>query len=190
LGVGGNLTPGRVGDMVVAHPCQPFDLEDLLAAPDDGYRYEVLDGALVVNAAPSWRHQQIVARLLRLLEDAAPEGQVALPSPVWRIGAGQIPEPDLLVASTDALGDHAVEGTPELVVEILSPSNRGSDLVRKRGLYADAGCGSYWIVDPAVPSVVELALEAGAYVERACVSGTDRFVSDRPFQIGFRPADL
>lgn len=87
--------------MAVAHPSRPFDLEDLLAAPEDGYRYEVLDGAPVVNAAPSWRHQQIVARLLRLLEDAAPEPLVVLPSPVWLIAPGQIPEPDLLVASTE-----------------------------------------------------------------------------------------
>jgi Uma2 family endonuclease len=183
-------SPGRVLDMAVAHPSQPFDLEDLLVAPDDGYRYEVLDGALVVNAAPSWRHQQIVARLLRVLEDAAPAGQVVLPAPMWRIGPGQIPEPDVLVASPDALGDHAVEGTPELVVEILSPSNRGADLVRKRGLYADAGCGSYWIIDPAGPSVMELRLEAGAYVERASAAGADRFVTDQPFLVGFRPADL
>jgi Uma2 family endonuclease len=176
--------------VAVAHPSQPFDLEDLLVAPADGYRYEVLDGALVVNAAPSWRHQQIVARLLRVLEDAAPAGQVVLPAPMWRIGAGQIPEPDLLVASPEVLGDYAVEGTPELVVEILSPSNRGADVVRKRGLYADGGCGSYWIVDPAGPSVLELRLEAGAYVERASVVGADRFVTDQPFLVRFRPADL
>ncbi len=40
---------------LAAHPERPFDLEDLVAAPDDEYRYEVLDGALVVNAAPTWR---------------------------------------------------------------------------------------------------------------------------------------
>ena len=138
--------------MAVAHPSQPFDLEDLLVAPDDGYRYEVLDGALVVNVAPSWRHQQIVARLLRVLEDAAPGGQVVLPAPMWRIGAGQIPEPDLLVASPDVLGDHAVEGTPELVVEILSPSNRGADLVRKRWWHAPRN-GRFSDIKPTQPTM-------------------------------------
>ena len=76
-----------------------------------------------------------------------------------------------------AYSDHAVEGTPTLVVEILSPSNRGADLVRKRGLYADGGCGSYWIVDPSGPSVMELRLEAGVYVERASAASADRFVT-------------
>ncbi|MHB1505058.1 MAG: PDDEXK family nuclease [Acidimicrobiales bacterium] len=49
-----------------AHATQPFDFDDLLALPDDGLRYEVIDGALVVNAAPSWQHQRIADRLVRV----------------------------------------------------------------------------------------------------------------------------
>lgn len=55
----------------------------------------------------------------RILQDAAPAGVKVLPSPVWRIGPGQVPEPDVVVAAVDALGDIAVEGTPMLVVEVL-----------------------------------------------------------------------
>ena len=175
---------------LAAHPERPFDLEDLVAAPDDGYRYEVLDGALVVNAAPTWRHQEITARLLRILADAAPLGIKVLPSPVWRIGPGQIPEPDLVVVDVDALGDIAVEGTPMLVIEVLSPSNRGSDLVRKRALYAEAGCPCYWIVDPDGPTVALLELDGSAYHEAARFAGAKRVITDRPFPVEFAPAQL
>jgi Uma2 family endonuclease len=175
---------------VAAHPERPFDLEDLIAAPDDGYRYEVLDGALVVNAAPTWRHQEIVARLLRLLEDAAPPGIKVLPSPVWRIGPGQVPEPDLVVVDVSALGDIAVEGLPMLVVEVLSPSNRGSDLVRKRALYAEAGCSCYWIVDPEGPVVTLLELDGHEYHEESTFTGGERVTADRPFRVDFASAQL
>lgn len=175
---------------VVAHPERPFDLEDLVAAPDDGYRYEVLDGALVVDAAPTWRHQEITARLLRLLEDAAPPGVKVLPSPVWRIGPGQVPEPDLVVVNVDALGDIAVEGTPMLVVEVLSPSNRGSDLVRKRALYAEAGCPCYWIVDPEGPTVTLLEIDGAEYQEASTFAVGERVTADRPFRVDFLTTQL
>lgn len=183
--------PSRLtGVSVVAHPERPFDLEDLVAAPDDGYRYEVLDGALVVNAAPTWRHQEITARLLRLLEDAAPPAVKVLPSPVWRIGPGQVPEPDLVVVGVDALGDIAVEGTPMLVVEVLSPSNRGSDLVRKRALYAEAGCPCYWIVDPEGPTVTLLELDGAEYQEAGTFAVGERVTADRPFRVDFLTTKL
>ncbi|MGH9055817.1 MAG: Uma2 family endonuclease [Acidimicrobiales bacterium] len=173
------------------HPDQPFDLEDLLAAPEDGYRYEVLDGALVVNPAPAWRHQEIVVRLARILGDAAPPGTKVLPSPVWRIGPGQVPEPDLAVVGTEALGAIAIEGVPQLVVEILSPSNRGSDLVRKRALYAEAGCPNYWIVEPEGPTVTVLHLASSdSYVEARRCSAVQRLIIDQPFPMEFAPADL
>lgn len=175
---------------VVAHPERPFDLEDLVAAPDDGYRYEVLDGALVVDAAPTWRHQEITARLLRLLEDAAPPGVKVLPSPVWRIGPGQVPGPDLVVVNVDALGDIAVEGTPMLVVEVLSPSNRGSDLVRKRALYAEAGCPCYWIVDPEGPTVTLLEIDGAEYQEAGTCAVGERVTADRPFRVDFLTTQL
>ncbi|MHB8263891.1 MAG: Uma2 family endonuclease [Acidimicrobiales bacterium] len=176
--------------VLISHPTQPFDLNDLLELPDDGYRYEVLDGALVVNAAPSWRHQEVVARLTRLLEDAKPTSLKALPSPTWRISPGQVPEPDVVVVEPAALGEHAVEGTPLLAVEVLSPSNRGTDLVRKRALYAEASCPSYWIVDPEEPSLLVLRLAGKSYVEVAKVTGNERFEVNEPFLMTVCPADL
>ena len=177
----------------VGHPDRPFDLEDLLDAPEDGYRYEVIDGALVVDPAPSWRHQSIIFKLLRVLDEAAPKHLVVIPAPAWRIGPGQVPEPDGVVVDRSKLGEIAVEGTPELVVEVLSPSNRGSDLVRKRELYAQAGCPSYGIVDSAGPAVTVLVLDERTGTYRTSVEGArgDTLLKlDRPFPVSFRPADL
>ena len=173
-----------------AHPAEPFDLADLTDLPEDGLRYEVLDGALVVNPAPSWRHQNIAANLRDLLRRVAPEGVRVIPAPMWRIRLGQVPEPDVVVVRREALGELAVEGTPLLVVEVLSPSNRDADLVRKRALYAEAGCPAYWIVDLAEPSILALALSGGAYAEVARVVGDERFETADPFVVSFSPAEL
>lgn len=172
-----------------AHPTKPFDLDDLLDLPDDGLRYEVIDGALVVNAAPSWRHQRIADRLVRVLSDAAPVGVEAISAPAWHVGPGQVPEPDVVVVERTALGDYAVEGTPLLVVEVLS-SNRGMDLVRKRDLYAMAGCPSYWVVDPDVPSVLVLGLVDGRYAEVLTIAGAKCVELAEPFPVSISPAVL
>ncbi len=172
------------------HPAEPFDLADLVELPDDGLRYEVLDGALVVNPAPSWRHQRAADRLVRILGDAAPSGVEVISAPMWRIGPGQVPEPDVVVAHREALGDLAVESTPILVVEVLSPSNRGADLVRKRALYADAGCPAFWVVDPTGPSVLAFTLTGGSYVEEMRATGDERLNATLPFPVSFSPADL
>lgn len=172
------------------HPTRAFGLQDLLQAPEDGYRYEVVDGALVVNAAPSWRHQHVVARMLELLAPAAPAGVLVLPSPAWQIGPDQVPQPDVVVVRASDLGEHAVEGTPLLVVEVLSPANRAHDLGRKRELYAAAGCPAYWIVDPPAHSVLVLERQGGQYAERCTAVGDDSVVVDEPFAIRFRPSDL
>lgn len=175
---------------LAVHPDRPFGLEDLLSAPEDGYRYEVIDGALVVNPAPAWRHQEISLRLAEILHRAAPAGVAVLPAAVWVIGPGQVPEPDLVVVERSKLGEIAVEGTPMLVVEILSPSNRGADLIRKRALYAEAGCENYWIIDPTGPTVTLLRLDGDTYMEAAVVQGAGEVEVSEPYPLRFRPADL
>lgn len=176
--------------MAVAHPTEPFDLQDLIDAPDDGYRYEVVDGALVVTASPSSVHQRVVLQLARLLAPAVPPGHEVLPTLAWRIAPGQVPEPDLMVTPTSTVGPHAVDGTPLLVVEVLSPSNRGADLVRKRALYAEGGCPWYWIVDPGGPSVTVLQLADGRYVDAGQATGDDVLRVSDPLVLAVTPSAL
>ncbi|MHB8295656.1 MAG: Uma2 family endonuclease [Acidimicrobiales bacterium] len=99
--------------------------------------------------APGSDHQGAVLELAVLLRDAArPAGCRVLLSPIaWRIGPGQVPEPDLVVASPAVVTKRAVEGPPVLVVEVLSPTGRARDLHEKRRIYARGGAAWYWIVD-------------------------------------------
>lgn len=169
-----------------------LDLEDLLAAPDDGNRYEVLDGALVVTPPPGTRHQHVVGELFVLLRQAARElGLQTFVAPVaWRIGPGQVPEPDLLVARVEAVTERAVVAPPVLVVEVLSPTGRDRDLSEKRRIYAEGGAAWYWLVDPAVPSLTVLRLDGRTYAEHAHVDGATAFLADEPFGARVLPADL
>lgn len=169
-----------------------LDLEDLLATPDDGNRYEVLDGALVVTPPPGTTHQDAVLELAVLVRHAArARGLHTFVAPVaWRISPGQVPEPDLLVVAPEAITERAITAPPVLVVEVLSPSNRGRDLSEKRRIYADGGATWYWIVDPAVPSVTVLRLVDGAYVEHARVEGDQILTTEEPVAVRIVPSEL
>jgi Uma2 family endonuclease len=171
---------------------RPFDLEDLYAAPDDGNRYEVLDGALVVTPPPGPAHQTVVGELFVVLREAArPHGLRAFMAPLaWRIGPGQVPEPDLMVVSPEAVGGRAIEKPPVIVVEVLSPTGKDRDLFDKRRIYEQAGALWYWLVDPAGPSLTVLRLVEGRYEEAARVVGDSRYTAAEPFPVTVVPNEL
>jgi len=171
---------------------RPFDLEDLLATPDDGNRYEVLNGALVVSPPPGPAHQTVAGNLFVLLNEASrAKGLRAFFAPLaWRIGPGQVPEPDLMVVSREAVGKQAVEHPPLLVVEILSPTGRDRDVYEKRRIYANAGAAWYWLVDPDQPSLTVLRLAADEYEEEARVVGSEAYATDEPVSVRIVPAEL
>ena len=70
------------------------------------------------------------------------------------------------------MGGSRVEGTPDIVVEILS-GDRNRDLIRKRQIYAEAGVTEYWPIDPRNDTVTQLELRGGVYVERAVLGPGD-----------------
>jgi Uma2 family endonuclease len=167
-------------------------LEDLLATPDDGNRYEVLNGALVVTPPPGPAHQTAAGNLFVLMNEAArTKGMRAFFAPLaWRIGPGQVPEPDLMVVSRQAIGRQAIERPPLLVVEILSPTGRDRDLFEKRRIYARAGAAWYWLVDPDEPSVTVLHLVGQDYEEEARVVGNEVYNTDDPVPVRVVPNGL
>lgn len=169
-----------------------LDLEDLYATPDDGNRYEILDGALVMSPPPGSVHQIVAAELAALLRDGAlSAGLRALFAPLaWRIGPGQVPEPDLMVVSPEAIGLRAIERPPLLVVEILSPSGRGRDLSEKRRIYAEGQAAWYWIVDPDEPSLTVLRFVGDVYEEESRVTDSEAYETEQPFPVRVVPAEL
>lgn len=127
----------------------PWTREDLARLPDDGNRYEVLGGALLVTPPPSDVHQEIVAWLSASLTPFVMEhalGLVHHPRSVVVIGTEQL-EPDLMVRPIAPLRGWEHAPRPILVVEILSRSTRRRDLEARRRFYMRAGIAEYWIVD-------------------------------------------
>jgi len=106
------------------------------------------------------------------------------------LGNDTVLQPDVLVAARAAFTERDLPGSPLLAVEVLSPSTRLFDLNTKRARYELAGCPSYWVVDPAEPSLTVWELRDGQYVETARASGTHEVTIDRPFPVAVRPAGL
>lgn len=131
-----------------------------LELPDDGYRYEVIEGILVRESSPTYRHQSIVVYATALIfnhlrEDQRP-GWLVAPFGV-RLSEDTVFQPDFLYVQPDRRGliaARAVMGAPDLVGEVLSPSTEKRDLGIKRDLYAQHGVREYWIIDPEARTVL------------------------------------
>lgn len=127
---------------------------------DDGNRYEVIDGVLYMTTAPSFFHQWISGRLMRLLgipfEDQGLGYYITAPIGLLMPGCDPV-QPDFMLirrANASIIHDQRVRGVPDLIVEVLSPSNPEQDTDIKRGAYARAGLPEYWIVRPATRDVL------------------------------------
>ena len=150
---------------------RPLTYDDLLQMPDDGMRREVLEGELLVNPAPRRDHQVVSANLdwilQRFLRSSGAGWAFTHPVDLY-LGRHDIVQPDLVVIRDARLGiyrpDGIIEEPPDIVVEILSPSTRGIDLVRKMALYARSGVPEYWIADPDRRMLVINVLQGEDYV--------------------------
>jgi len=137
---------------------------DLEALPDDGKTYELFEGELSVAKAPSLKHQELIGRLVTILNnylDQNPTGQIwVTPGVIFDEYNSAIP--DLAYIAQDrirqiASGIHIV-GAPDLVIEIMSPGSENvrRDQVVKRQTYAKFGVKEYWVVEPIV-EIVEIS---------------------------------
>jgi Uma2 family endonuclease len=164
---------------------------DLEQMPDDGHRYELIDGTLIVTPAPSTRHQRAVGQLyLALTRNCPPDLEVMLAPLDVALDDNSVLQPDLLVARKTAFTERDLPTAPPLAVEVLSPSTRRVDLTLKRSRFEAAGCPSYWAVDPDEPSVTVWQLQGEGYVEVARASGTDTVELDAPYPLVISPADV
>jgi Uma2 family endonuclease len=154
--------------------------DDLRDRPEDGRRYELLEGDLLVTPAPSPLHQRVSKRLQRMLEGYFESRGLAevFDAPLDVILAQQdVVQPDLVVVSDAAqITARAVEGAPLMVVEILSESTERMDRNRKASRYAALGVAHYWIVDPGTRAIECYRLEQGGYHPVAAARHGERFV--------------
>ena len=127
--------------------------ERALALPDDGNRYEVLDGELFVTPAPRLDHQDALGRLFVAIDQYVGASRLgwALFSPADIVfSPRRLVQPDLFVVPWRTEGKpHAWSEVKSLLlaVEILSPSTAHADRFRKRLIYQDEGVSEYWVVD-------------------------------------------
>ena len=153
--------------MAVAKAAGTWTYEDLFSLPDDGKRYEIIEGDLYEMPAPNTWHATVIVNLILLLGPMirASGGRIFTASvDVFFRGADPV-IPDIIVmvsGSRAVVQKRGIDGPPDVVIEVLSPSNRSHDLVTKRRLYGRAGVREYWIGDPAARSVEILTLREDA----------------------------
>lgn len=146
----------------------PWEEADLARLPEDGQRYELLSGALVVGPPPGGLHQLLCFKLASILHAHVPEGLVMVEALGVRAAEGSVLIPDVLVADREAVvasqSGILDPGSVRLVVEVVSPGSRAQDRLTKPALYAAAGIPAYWRVEPDEgPAVHTFQLDAGRY---------------------------
>jgi Uma2 family endonuclease len=185
----------RPADQVHGPPQGQWTYAAYAALPNDGNRYEVLNGVLYVSPSPSPRHQRHLGRLFRKLADhieARGLGELFV-APLDLVMPGATPaQPDafLFLQGTAAEIDEArppIVGVPDLVIEVLSPSTAGFDRREKQDAYAQAGVREYWPVDPVTCAIEVLELAGNSYRSRGVVSGErlvpSNVLPDLPFTV-------
>jgi Uma2 family endonuclease len=143
--------------------------DDIWETPDDGNRYEVIDGELYMTPAPLWRHQRALSRLHLRVGDWVYRhglGEV-VPAPVGVVlDETTAVQPDLVYLSRERLGlisQRGIEGAPDLVVEVLSPGTAARDRGIKMRRYAAAGIPHYWLIDLDTPALEPYRLGERGY---------------------------
>ena len=171
---------------------RPFTVADLEAMPDDGNRYELIDGMLIVSPAPGWGHQEMGLTLYVALREECPRALrvMAAPFAVQTAFDTEV-QPDVLVTRYADLTPKNLPVPPLLAVEVASPSTALHDRNTKKAFYERIGVPGYWLLDPTEPgSLTAFELDGPGYREIAHVTGDDTFSAERPFPVRIVPARL
>ena len=176
-----------------ADAAHPFTVTDLEGMPDDGRRYELIDGELLVSPAPGWAHQEAVYTLYTLLRQACPPGLRVVGAPfAVRPDTFNELQPDVLVARYADLTERDLPSSPLLAVEVISPTSRLRDASLKKAAYARLGVPSFWLVDPDAerPALTVFELSGAEYRQEAHAAGDTPLTVSRPFGLRLVPATL
>jgi Uma2 family endonuclease len=165
--------------------------DDLIALPDDGNTYELIEGELIVSGMPTLTHQRVIGNLLYLIQSylaGNPLGQI-LPTPGVIFDRHNSVIPDLVFVTNEQLEQIGAEShiklAPALAVEVVSPGreNARRDRVKKLRVYGKFGVGEYCVADPAARTV-EIYRPAGAALVLAATVGGDEEITS-PLLPGF-----
>lgn len=142
--------PGRVDATMPTEAIEyrPMSFEDYLDLPRE-VRAEWVDGVAILMAPGTWRHNRAAVRLAGALEGTCVVTEGGVRTGPWKYRYGDV----AVVLANEIPEGRFAENPPVLVVEVLSPSTRGEDLVRKSHGYHVAGVGQYWVLDRDEPSL-------------------------------------
>jgi Uma2 family endonuclease len=144
--------------------------KDYAALPDNGQRYEIIDGVLFMTPSPTERHQTVAGRFFRYLaahiEDTG-LGRVYIAPLDVELAPYVVVQPDVIVILKDnheKITPSRIVGAPDLVIEVASPGTANYDRREKQDTYARAGVPEYWLADPSAYTISLFVLEtAGKY---------------------------
>jgi Uma2 family endonuclease len=162
----------RMATPTVRRPA-PLTYADYCLLPEDGTRYELIEGEIFVSPAPSTRHQTVSSRLGAALNEALDKPGLArifhAPTDLL-LRDTTVVQPDLIIvgaARFAVITKRALEGVPDVAVEILSPGSLDRDQYIKRKLYEKFQIPEYWVVDPEQSLMTVYRLDEGTYGIRA-----------------------
>lgn len=144
---------------VIGPPQGRWTYADWETLPEDGNRYEIIDGVLYMSTSPSAFHQWIIKRLVTKIGTQAEEQGLAYIyfAPIGVIMPGCDPiQPDFVIVRAgreSIINDRGIRGVPDLIAEVLSPSNHDYDEEVKKAAYENAGVPEYLIIDPVTRTV-------------------------------------
>ncbi|HYY15235.1 MAG TPA: Uma2 family endonuclease [Gammaproteobacteria bacterium] len=144
---------------------------------DEDTKAELIDGVMIVHSPASTEHDDLsgfIRALMRFYADAKGLGKVLGPDSLIHLGPGRKCAPDVFFVPRERVPmplPKEFAGVPDLVLEILSPSNRRYDLHEKRLMYRDAGVGEMWFMDPEFRQVIIDRPQADGYAEEVVAEG-------------------
>jgi Uma2 family endonuclease len=148
--------------------------------PETTEPIELIDGEVIALTTPAPKHQRVVRRFARLVEDSAPNGEVFFAPLDVRLDEWNVPQPDVFwvsAANSAIIGDKRIDGAPDLIIEVLSPGTARHDKTVKFLLYEKHGVREYWIADALRQQLEVWVLQAGAYVLQDIYTGEQSFLS-------------
>lgn len=167
--------------MIDATDITHLTLEQFLALPETLLPTELFDGEVILSPAPSFKHQEIAARVFACVNTLRPDGKTLFAPLDVVLTPGTVAQPDVLWISADNqrcdVRDGRLYGAPDLIVEVLSPSTARKDRTKKFNAYEAAGVPEYWIVEPQLESVEVWVLKDGEYLFQGAYQAPNTFAS-------------
>ena len=170
-----------LSNTVIQKPVVKLTYKEYVLFPADGKRHEIIDGRHYMNAAPNPRHQAISRHIQFQLYEAIELKQLGevINAPIdVQFTNSDVVQPDIVVVlkKNRIITSVKIEGAPDLVIEILSPSSRKLDASLKKRLYEQSGVPEYWIVDPKREILLQYIRAAnGRYAKPAACTASVTF---------------